>query len=550
MRRKDSGRSGLPVRNASSEEWWRRGVLDSSQEATAVCVDGLIVYTNVLLRDLIGSDSKESITGRPFIEFVHPDFRTSARARFSDAPDAGKATDPFTLRMRGRDREWHDYRIRVMRITWWGSSGFHVTVDADPSSHRDGVAALADLMNTRDGSVAVLSVDLGSSAGPNDFDGVVTDAEARVKALARLSKTVPDGGVAVWLQNDEYIVAACCAGHTEVDELVRAVREAMSAPVPTDGGIDLQWAPSIGVWCGPAGGDAAQAIADASIARREAARTSAQRITHFHPQMRADMRCRQLIATDLRRALATSPNRVRVFHQPLVDIKTGMPWAFEALVRWDDPARGLVLPGEFVPIAEEAGWIGDLDQHVLATAVTEFVAAPWTHDLSLSVNISWQQLIDPALPEHVSALLADADMPAERLMLEITESSLNADDADAVRPVERLREVGVSVALDDFGVGASSLSRLGIIPITMIKTPKQFVDALGRPKGPEMLSGIIALAHGRGVEVIVEGIETAEQEHVVLECGGTLGQGFRYGRPATLEAFTLAERVHPTAGTR
>ncbi|OLT48647.1 hypothetical protein BJF87_19625 [Gordonia sp. CNJ-863] len=190
-----------------------------------------------------------------------------------------------------------------------------------------------------------------------------------------------------------------------------------------------------------------------------------------------------------------------------------------------------------MPIAEEAGWIGDVDHHVMMTAVAEFVGAAWTQDLTLSVNISGQQLLDPDLSERVSALLDELGMPAERLMLEITESSLGVDDDAAVSAVDRLRQIGVPIALDDFGVGASSLSRLGTIPISVIKTPKQFVDALQQPNGPEMLSGIIALAHGRGVEVIVEGIETAEQERAVLDCGATLGQGFRYGRPATLESF-------------
>ncbi|MFT4398369.1 EAL domain-containing protein [Gordonia lacunae] len=545
MRRKDLGRSELPVHSSSSEDWWRQRVLDSSLEATAVCVDGVIVYANALLWDLIGSGECETLTGKPFIEFVHPSFRTITRTRFSDVTNTGISPNPFDLQMMGRDRRWQKFQIRVTRISWLGTAGVHVTVDTEPNARHDGISALTALMNSSDGMIAVVSVDLGSSVGPNDFDGLVTDAEARARALARLSKTVPDDGIAVWSQKDEYIVAVRCADNTEADELIRTVRESMSAPVPTDSGIDLQWSPSIGVWLGPARSDPAEAVADASIARREAARTSAQRIMYSHPQLRDDMRYRQLIATDLRRALATSPSRLRVFHQPLVDIRTGMPWAFEALVRWDDPARGLVLPGEFVPIAEEAGWIGDLDRHVMTTAISEFVATSWTHDLSLSVNISWQQLVDPTLPERVSALLTELDMPAERLMLEITESSLNGADADAVRPVERLRETGVSVALDDFGIGASSLSRLGMIPITMIKTPKQFVDALQSQNGPEMLSGIIDLAHGRGIEVIVEGIETADQERVVLECGGTLGQGFRYGRPATLDTFTPEDRVHP-----
>ncbi|WP_158037473.1 hypothetical protein [Gordonia sp. CNJ-863] len=228
----------------------------------------------------------------------------------------------------------------MTRIVWSGTSGFHVTIDADPNARREPIAVLTDLLNRSDGPVAVLSVDLGSSAGSTDFHGLVADAEARASALERLSGAVPDDGIAVWSQNDEYIVAAHCARDTEIDELVRTVREAMSAPVPTTGGIDLQWTPSIGVWWGPAGGDAAQIVADASIARRAAARSSALRVTHFHPQLRTDLRYRQSIATDLRRVLATSPSRLRVFHHPLVNIATGIPWAFEALARWDHPERG------------------------------------------------------------------------------------------------------------------------------------------------------------------------------------------------------------------
>jgi len=220
-----------------------------------------------------------------------------------------------------------------------------------------------------------------------------------------------------------------------------------------------------------------------------------------------------------------------------VSLATGEVTAAEALVRWDHPVRGRVEPTDFVPLAEEAGLIRVLDQHVLREACRQ--ARRWNIEgvtpqpLRIHVNLSVAELRDRDLVPGVLATLHEFQLAPEQLVLEVTETQLLGDAEAGASRFEELRSHGVRIALDDFGTGYSSLSYLHSLPLDSLKIAKPFVDGLsrgGREAG--FIRMIVDLARTLGLEVIAEGIETQEQLRVLRDVGAELGQGFLLGRPS------------------
>jgi EAL domain-containing protein (putative c-di-GMP-specific phosphodiesterase class I) len=236
---------------------------------------------------------------------------------------------------------------------------------------------------------------------------------------------------------------------------------------------------------------------------------------------------------DLKEELAKALEREQIVvqYQPIVDLATGQIAAAEALVRWEHPARGLVPPSEFVPLAEETGLIVPLGRHVLREACAQ--AARWGDTLRMHVNLSVGELLHPDLVVHVRDAVAVAGIQPSQLVLEITESQLLGDTVAAAARFDELRDLGLRIALDDFGTGYSSLSYLHSLPLDTLKVAKTFIDGLGS-EGREagFVAMIVDLARTLDLDVIAEGIETPEQLEAVRALGAALGQGFLLGRPA------------------
>jgi EAL domain-containing protein (putative c-di-GMP-specific phosphodiesterase class I) len=249
----------------------------------------------------------------------------------------------------------------------------------------------------------------------------------------------------------------------------------------------------------------------------------------FEPSMAAAILRRHDLKEELAKAIERE--QIVVQYQPIVDLATGRIAAAEALVRWEHPARGLVAPAEFVPLAEETGLIVPLGRHVLVEACRQ--AGRWGPDLRMHVNLSVGELLDPALPGAVRAAIAAAGLAPGRLVVEITETQLLGDTEAAAARFAELRDLGVGIALDDFGTGWSSLSYLHDLPLDTLKIAKAFVDGLGsggREAG--FVAMIVDLARTLELDVIAEGIETPAQLDALRELGAQLGQGFLLGRPA------------------
>lgn len=228
-------------------------------------------------------------------------------------------------------------------------------------------------------------------------------------------------------------------------------------------------------------------------------------------------------------------------YEPQVELLTGKIVGFEVLARWDHPLSGMIEPARFIPVAEEHGLIGRLSEQIMLAAMTE--AAQWDPSIKLSVNISPMQLSDSWLAQRIVRLLAEAGFPAERLVVEITESSLFADLDLAKTIVTSLKNQGIRLALDDFGTGFSSLAHLRSLPFDVIKIDRSFVSTLGKdPESTAIIRAVATLADGIGVPVTVEGIEDAATHASVAGFGCAVGQGWYFGKPMSGDQATALLR--------
>jgi EAL domain-containing protein (putative c-di-GMP-specific phosphodiesterase class I) len=223
---------------------------------------------------------------------------------------------------------------------------------------------------------------------------------------------------------------------------------------------------------------------------------------------------------------------LRLHYQPIVDITTGSTRGVESLVRWQHPERGLLLPGEFLPVAEESGLLVDLGAWVLRAASHQGALWQQERPLSISVNLSVRQLLHRDLVSDVHQLLDESGLPPERLTLEVTETALITDLAAASKVLEQLRSAGVRVALDDFGTGYSSLAYLRNLPVDELKLDRSFLIDLDEPESLAVVSAVIDVAHALDMLVVGEGVEHEAQLDTLSRLGCDLAQGFLCGRPA------------------
>jgi EAL domain-containing protein (putative c-di-GMP-specific phosphodiesterase class I) len=267
----------------------------------------------------------------------------------------------------------------------------------------------------------------------------------------------------------------------------------------------------------------------------------ANRYALFEPSMSDQTMDRIDMESDLRRALERG--EMRVYYQPLVDLGSDRIVGFEALVRWQHPVRGLVPPLAFIPLAEETGLIIPLGRWVLETACRQAVkwrdARPSGPRLFMSVNLSARQFVQPDMVDHVDAILSETGMDPSMLELEITESVVMDQSEVGIRTLSRLRDMGVRLVLDDFGTGYSSLAYLKHLPLDTIKIDRSFVSGLDDDDANlPIVQAVIALAHGLGIDVVAEGIETVAQLDRLRALVCDRGQGYFYARPLPPDELT------------
>ncbi|MEA2492770.1 MAG: hypothetical protein QOJ29_681, partial [Thermoleophilaceae bacterium] len=318
----------------------------------------------------------------------------------------------------------------------------------------------------------------------------------------------------------------------EAEEIAQRVGAALGRPYEV-GAQEVVMTASTGiVITSDAEAEAGALMRDADTAMYRAKERGRANSQFFETSMRMRAVQRLELETSLRRAIDSG--ELRVLYQPQVRLVDGVTVACEALVRWQHPERGLVDPGDFIPIAEESGLIVPLGDWVLRRVCED--KAGWDRPLSVCVNVSPRQLASPNFVANVREVLDETGIDAGTLCLEVTESALFVDPETAMQRLTELRALGVRLAIDDFGIGFSSLWHLRQLPdVDLLKIDRAFITELGRNRKDSAIVGaVIVLAGSLGMEIVAEGIETLEQADELRAMGADYGQGYFFGRPRVL----------------
>jgi diguanylate cyclase (GGDEF)-like protein len=377
--------------------------------------------------------------------------------------------------------------------------------------------------------VAVHLLDLDHFKNVNDTLGhpvgdkllrAVTD---RLRTLVRETDTIARMG------GDEFaIIQVALKQAADASSLAQRVVEVVSDPYDIDG-HQVVAGTSVGIAIGPTDGVGPdQLIRNADLALYRAKGDGRGVFRYFEPEMDARMQSRRTMEYDLRRALVAG--EFELHYQPLVNIERNEISGCEALIRWHHPEKGMISPGDFIPLAEENGFIVPLGEWVIRKACT--TAATWPEHIRVAVNLSPAQFKNPGLVQVVVSALAASSLQPQRLELEITETVLLDDSAATLATLHQLRALGVRVAMDDFGTGYSSLSYLQSFPFDKIKIDRSFIkEVANRKSAVDIVRAVAALANGLGMATTAEGVETKEQLDTVKAEGCTEMQGFLFSRP-------------------
>ncbi len=401
--------------------------------------------------------------------------------------------------------------------------------------------------------IAVLFIDLDGFKVINDSLGHSAGDELLVKITDKLKKSLHPGERMARFGGDEFVVLLEYI--YDVRDAVRVAERIMhSLKEPQElRGQQIHISASIGIACRQGFLEETQQeqqrpeqiIRDADIAMYRAKSQGRARYAVFDETMHQQVVRRLQMETELRQAV--DRGELYVLYQPIVLLSSGRIVGFEALIRWNHPQWGPISPGEFIPLAEETGFVVVIDQWMLHQVCWQLMQ--WQSHLLLdtplwaSVNLSGQHLSQPLLVEQLQMLLSMSGLSPNSLHLEITESLITGDHLGVSTTLQQIRQLGVELSIDDFGTGYSSLSRLHNFPINTLKIDRSFIGRLG-PNGEndEMIRMIVTLAHSLGMDVVAEGIETRDQLDILMDLQCEYGQGYLFSHP--LEAKVVERLLH------
>ncbi len=393
---------------------------------------------------------------------------------------------------------------------------------------------------------AVLLLDLDDFKGVNDTHGHFAGDQLLVAMARRLEVATRATDTLCRFGGDEFLyLAEGLEGPAEAEALADRLLEVIGEPVAIGSSPVTQHA-SVGIVVfDPSDADVGEIIQNVDAALYEAKSHGRGHHVVFTPSMRQRAVNRFSLAQELRGALDSG--QLSMYYQPITDLATGVVVGMEALMRWHHPDRGLVLPGVFIPVAEQSDLILELGTFALRAAIAE--AAAWEGDLDalpyVTVNLSGRQLLAPDLIPTIRGLLAEAELPPRRLVLEITESVALLDEATTMSVLRDLNRMGVGIALDDFGSGYSALDHLLPLNPRIIKIDQSFVRPDHHdPRSDELLESIISMGQRLNMTMLAEGIEDQVQFHRLRRMGCELGQGYLFSRPVpTPQAGGLVGQV-------
>jgi diguanylate cyclase (GGDEF)-like protein len=429
--------------------------------------------------------------------------------------------------LRSKERRKAEEQVRYLE------SHDELTGLSNRRAFSEGLAAAMVRMQRDRTHIAVLCLDIdkfkeiNEAAEHSGGDQVLRDIAARIQSTLR------DKDLIARLGGDEFaIVLVDITNLGDVMAFMNRLVEALRRPLQV-AGKDTLVTTSVGIALAPADGDnAATVLRHAGIALARAKGDGGQRMCFFEQSMDKALQRRRMVEHELR--LALGREEFEVVYQPQYDLLTEKQCGSEALIRWHHPVHGKIAPGHFISVAEDTGLIVPLGEWVLRRACND--AVKWPEPFAVAVNLSPAQFRDGDIAETVATVLKETGLPPERLELEITENLLINDTEEVLGKLNRLRELGIAIAMDDFGTGYSSLSYLARFPFSKIKIDRQFIRNMTRdPAMRAIVKTIIALGRSLDVVITAEGVETQEQAAMLREFGCPQVQGFLYGYPGAAE---------------
>ena len=552
-----------------SEERYRSAFEDASVGVALVGLDNRYLRVNRAFCEMLGYAEHELI-GESSFQITHPDDREKSRARTEllvggrsrtlglekryvrkDGSILWVLSDVSLVRGAGGEPvhfvgQYQDVTERKRLEEELEYRAFH-----DPTTDLPNRALFADRlkhalarMERREGKkVAVLFMDLDNfkfvndTLGHREGDRLLAAVAGRLRRCLRPEDTAARLGgdeFAALLEDVEDVGGATCVAY-------RIIRE-LRTPFLLEG-QEVYVTPSIGISLGESSQDPPEnLLRSADVAMYRAKEEGKARYRVFDPGMEDKVKKRLRLENDLRRAVER--DEFVVHYQPVAALDTGRIVGTEALARWEHPGRGLVPPSEFVPLAEEIGLIVPIGARVLREACHQarewqglYPSDPRDPPLMVGVNLSARQLRHPGLLEQVVEVLQESGLDPRWLTLEVTESGMVEEGERHIGTLRKLRDLGVGFALDDFGTGYSSLAYLKRLPVGMLKIDRSFVERIGEDAEDEvLLEGVVGIAHGLGLRVLAEGVETPEQLARVRNLGCDLAQGIYFSEPLPAKA--------------
>ncbi|MGC1184392.1 MAG: EAL domain-containing protein [Candidatus Dormiibacterota bacterium] len=561
------GRSALAavpqIPDLTEQELLQAVVMGSPSALAVVGLDHKVMLWNPAAERLFGWKASE-VVGK---EIPIPDgaAREESSRLFSGT---FHGQDLLEIEVRRRHRDGHPLDVSLSTIALHHTSGKVVAVLGafqDISARKAAEAELArqarmdDLTGlvNRQGlleqlqqiqpsrrQMAVIAIDLDHFKQVNDAFGYPAGDELLGAVAQRLLNAVRPADVVARLEGAAFAVLMVGIDPSSLETVVARLLNGLTqnyevggreVDISVTGGVAVQYQKEV----------PAEVVRRAGVALHYAKQVSRGSFQVLDEALDRAFQDRVELSTGLRGA--AQRGELRLHYQPIVTASTGVTVGVEALVRWEHPERGLLSPDKFIPLAEETGSISAIGRWVLRQACTTL--RDWTDSdpaaahLSMSVNLSVAQLQDRDLVDDVRAALEHSGLAPGRLHLEVTESVLISDPASASRALGELRDLGVTLAIDDFGTGNSSLTALQRFPFQVLKIDRSFVNGIGtRAEDTTIVAATLALAHGLGLKVVAEGVETQAQADLLTNDGCEELQGFLFARPAP------ASDIHPLLG--
>jgi len=543
-----------------SEARFQTLVQNASDVILIVRPDTTIVYQTPSVQKILGYAPGE-LDGQPFTSLIHPDDIEQALAGYT-AVAIGSGTSVTALwRVKHLDGSWRhievittnlldDPTVEGMVLTMRDvTERMGLEEELKHQAFHDALSGLANRALFRDrlehallraarsgASLAVLFIDLDDFKLVNDSLGHGAGDELLVTVAERIGAALRAGDTAARFGGDEFaVLLEQTASPDEAYEVANNIIAALSEPV-TIGVHDLVPRASIGVVLSSSGDDPADLMQAADVAMYAAKAGGKGRYAVYEPALQSAIVERLERTADLQRAMAA--NEFELYYQPIISLEDSKVVGHEALIRWNHPSKGLLLPGDFIQLAEETGLIVSLGRWALREACQQArrwqLEHPEVGGMRMSVNMSARQFHHVDLVADVSKILAETGLDPHCLVLELTESMLISNVTVIIDRMWELKELGVAFAIDDFGTGYSSLSYLKDFPIDILKVDKSFVDDVANPaQSGALAETIVMLGRNLNLQTVAEGIEGTGQLDALRAFGCEFGQGFYLAQPLT-----------------